>query len=362
MIKLINCCKNEFVDITKNKDLICFCAGNEFERVCIDYPQITDRIRFVADNYQKGETIRVQDKDYPVIPFESDIKFGDNYIGIITTVKYADEVIDQLDKNECYNGMLVFFPFFFKTEASRITFYNQNKTIPKKIHYCWFGKNDIPKEYLENIETWKRNCPDYEIIRWDEGNYDVRKNSYMKQAYDMQKWAFVPDFARLDIINHYGGIYLDTDVEILRPLDDLLGFKLFCGFEEKNLVAFGLGFGGIANNPILQEMMDMYESLSFINEDGSLNMTASPIYQTMILQKHGLKCDGTYQLIDGCAVFPQEYFSPIDIYGWGGISHNTFSIHKYAATWFDESMQQQKNKITEMVKRLKVRMLEFDAN
>ena len=101
--------------------------------------------------------------------------------------------------------------------------------IPKKIHYCWFGGNPLPELAIRCIESWKKYCPDYEIIRWDESNYDVTKNKYMYQAYENKRWGFVPDYARLDIIYNYGGIYLDTDVELLNSLDDLLDQKCFLG-------------------------------------------------------------------------------------------------------------------------------------
>ena len=108
--------------------------------------------------------------------------------------------------------------------------------IPKVIHYCWFGKNELPEDAKRCIASWKKFCPDYEIIEWNETNYDVRKNKYMSDAYDEKKWAFVSDYARIDIIYNYGGIYLDTDVELLRPLDELLKDKMFCGWESRDSI------------------------------------------------------------------------------------------------------------------------------
>lgn len=131
--------------------------------------------------------------------------------------------------------------------------------IPKKIHYCWFGKNPLPNEVKKCIESWKLFCPDYEIIEWNEENYDVFKIDYMAEAYKAEKYAFVSDYARLDIIYNNGGIYLDTDVELIRPLDDLLHHSCYLGMELPGRVATGLGFGAVKGNNFLYENMKYYE-------------------------------------------------------------------------------------------------------
>ena len=223
--------------------------------------------------------------------------------------------------------------------------------IPKVIHYCWFGKNELPEDAKRCIASWKKFCPDYEIIEWNETNYDVRKNKYMSDAYDEKKWAFVSDYARIDIIYNYGGIYLDTDVELLRPLDELLKDKMFCGWESRdsildknkivyeNSVAFGLGFGAEKNNNALKDMMKLYEKLNFINEDGSLNLMACPHYQTEILKQYGLDdTKRTYQkLKDEIIVYPESYFSPKSMTtGKIILTDETYSIHHFSGTWIEK--------------------------
>jgi len=125
-------------------------------------------------------------------------------------------------------------------------------SIPKIIHYCWFGNNELTQSALDCINSWKKYCPDYTIIRWDETNFDVNKYVFTKEAYEMKKWAFVSDVARLDIIYNNGGIYLDTDVELIRNIDSLLKDELFIGFENKEYVANGLGFGAVKGNEIIK--------------------------------------------------------------------------------------------------------------
>ena len=216
--------------------------------------------------------------------------------------------------------------------------------IPKTIHYCWFGKNELPESAKKCIESWKKFCPDYKIIQWNEENYDVRKNKYMSQAYDEKMWAFVSDYARFDIINEHGGIYLDTDVELIKSLDDFLKDKMFCGWESRdsiqnknmeNSVNFGLGYGSEKNNPILKDILKVYDNLLFINPDGTLNLIACPHYQTLVLKKYGLDdSKRSYQKLNDVIIYPETFFSPKSmITGEINITPDTVSIHHFSASW-----------------------------
>ena len=214
-------------------------------------------------------------------------------------------------------------------------------SIPKIIHYSWFGKGPIPEKNLKYIESWKRFCPDYEIKLWTEDNYDISKNRFMKQAYDNKKYAFVPDFARLDILYNYGGIYFDVDVEVIKNIDSLLEHKAFLGLGEANgkyYVSCGLGFGAEKNLPLLKELMSVYEDCDFISEDGSMNMKPSPIITNeILLEKRGLVFEkNQFYNIDGAIIYPTEYFDPKS-YDTGkiNITDNTFTIHHYDGTWID---------------------------
>ena len=209
--------------------------------------------------------------------------------------------------------------------------------IPKIIHYCWFGNNDLPELAQKCIESWKKYCPDYDFIRWDESNYDLKKNLYIKQAYESKQWCFVSDYARLDVVYNYGGIYLDTDVELLRPIDDLLQYESFAGVENGNLVNFGLGFGAEKHSTVIRNIMKEYEGRKFIKNDGEMDRTPCPIIQTNYLKTIGFKENNDIQNLDGIVIFPKEYFSPKDfLTGKLVITNNTYSIHHYQAAWLDE--------------------------
>lgn len=225
--------------------------------------------------------------------------------------------------------------------------------IPKKIHYCWIGGNPLPASAKKCIESWKKYCPDYEIIEWNETNYDFTKNQYMKDALEAKKWGFVPDYARLDIIYQHGGIYLDTDVEVIKSFDDLLSNQGFAGFESETLVNFGQGFAAEKGNSVIKSLLDSYESLSFKNDDGSLNLIASPALNTATLKELGLKQTKEIQNIQGCfTIYPIEYFCPKSfIDGIIRITENTYSIHHFDASWFTE--EQQKDKLERWNKKQK---------
>ena len=218
--------------------------------------------------------------------------------------------------------------------------------IPKIIHYCWVGGNPKPESVLYCIESWKKYCPEYEIKEWNESNYDFTQNLYMNQAYEAKKWGFVPDYARLDIIYKYGGIYLDTDVEVIRSLDELLKNNSFFGFEDTGeneyFVACGLGFGAKPGNELIKKLRDYYETVSFLNVDNSLNLTPAPRHNLKVFEEYGVQMNNQYQDMEGNIFFPSEYFCP-KIFKTG-VTHktkNTFSIHHFTASWMDEKIRKE---------------------
>jgi hypothetical protein len=211
-------------------------------------------------------------------------------------------------------------------------------SIPKKISYCWFGGNPLPEKITKCIESWKKYCPDYEIIRWDETNYDVNKIPFVRDAYKEKKWAFVSDYARLDIIYNQGGIYLDTDVELVKNIDFLLEDEAFFAIEKGNAnIATGLGFGAEAGNAIVKENMQVYEEASFYKEDGSLNLKACPVITTELMEAKGYVREDKLQKVAGAVIYPSEYFCPMDFAGNMKKTENTVGIHWYDATWLSAS-------------------------
>lgn len=207
--------------------------------------------------------------------------------------------------------------------------------IPKIIHYCWFGGNPLGEKEKKCIESWKKFCPDYKIKEWNESNFDVSLFPYTKQAYDNKKYAFLTDVARLDIVYNEGGIYFDTDVELIKNLDSLLSDKAFFAFENGEYIATGLGFGAEAGNDVVKANRDLYKRISFVNDDGSLNLKGCPKYTTELMLPLGLKQDDSEQMIAGeVHIYPTEYFNPYDyVTGKLNVTENTYSVHWYSNSW-----------------------------
>lgn len=205
--------------------------------------------------------------------------------------------------------------------------------IPKIIHYCWFGNNKKSKLIEKCIKSWRELCPDYEIIEWNESNFDININEYVKGAYESKMWAYVSDYARFHILSEYGGFYLDTDVQLLKPLDDLREFDSVVGFSSPQIVATGLIFACHKNNWLCNEVLKTYEGQKFIN-DAPEKILAIGRRVTAILVENGLKLDGTRQSVNAIEVFPVEYFNPTNGDVHRKPSDCSYSIHHYAATWF----------------------------
>ena len=213
--------------------------------------------------------------------------------------------------------------------------------IPKIIHYCWFGGKPLPKTAIKCINSWKNYFPDFEIKEWNETNYDVEKIPYIAEAYYKKKYAFVSDYARFDILYKFGGVYFDTDVEVIKSFNDILERGAFMGCEadggepEIN-VAPGLGIAAEAGMDIYKEILDYYDNERFLNEDGSINNETVVKKTTRILIERGLKNYKGIQKVAGITVYPKEYFNPLkDSTGVMNITENTRSIHWYAKSWID---------------------------
>ncbi len=203
--------------------------------------------------------------------------------------------------------------------------------IPKVIHYCWFGGNPLPESAIKCIESWKKFCPDYEIKQWSEENYDINKIQYVKEAYQEKKYAFVTDVARLDIIYHEGGIYLDTDVEIIKSLDQLLDNSLYLGMETTGRVNTGLGFGAEPKHKFVKDNLNLYADIPFVS-----NITCVT-YTTNMLKRYGLRNRNELQQLETILVLPTEYLCPL-IFETNRlkITENTYSIHHYDMSWKDK--------------------------
>lgn len=239
--------------------------------------------------------------------------------------------------------------------------------IPKVIHYCWFGHNPLPESAKKCIDSWRKFLPDYEIKEWNEDNFDVNIIPYTQQAYEAKKYAFVSDYARFWILYHHGGVYFDTDVEVIRPMDDIIEKGPFMGREkgafikdicDNHIVAKGdAGLGvapglGLGVNPglgLMKKMLDYYDGKHFVCEVNVRNQITVVHICTKVLMESGLQnVDGIQKVEDECYIYPSEYFCPINVTtGRIHVEKNTRTIHHYAGTWVDKKFS-----VKDLIKRL----------
>lgn len=205
--------------------------------------------------------------------------------------------------------------------------------IPKVIHYCWFGRGQMPKLALKCIESWKKYCPDYEIKEWNEDNFDLDMYPYVREAYDARKFAFVTDVVRLYALYHEGGIYMDTDVEVIKPLDSLLQYEAVSGFESPTQIPTGL-MASRDGHPLFKELLDEYNGIHFHRPDGTLDTTTNVTRISNTCLKYGLRLDNTLQTVCGFTLLPKDYLCPKS-YKTGELelTANTLCIHHFSGSW-----------------------------
>ena len=208
--------------------------------------------------------------------------------------------------------------------------------IPKIIHYCWFGRGEKPKLAKKCIASWKKYCPDFEIIEWNEDNFETDKYPYAKYCLENKKWAFLSDFVRLIVVYNHGGVYFDTDVEVIRPIESLLVYNAFYGFENESNIATGLGFGAIPKHETVDAMIRKYYELK-ADTEGKYPLVICPALNTEALVPMGLELNGKFQKINGAAILPVDYLNPYDDpTGRLNKTKNTVSIHWYSKSWMNK--------------------------
>ena len=207
--------------------------------------------------------------------------------------------------------------------------------IPKLIHYCWFGQGQMPELAIYCINSWKKYLPDYEFILWNEDNFDINCNEYVKEAYESKKFAFVTDYVRLYALYNYGGIYMDTDVEVLKPLDKFLKHQAFTGCENNKICVTGT-MAAEKNHKWIEDLLKEYDERKFILFDGSYDTTPNTqIITKVTMEKYGWKPLNEHQVLkEGLNIYPFDYFCAKDLQtGRIDISENTHTIHHFSGSW-----------------------------
>ncbi len=364
MLRIKNMGPKAFKNYIKDKRVIIFGAGRALES-CFDIYFNCIKSGLIVDNNKHiwGKKISYNDKDYEIFPPHKIIEEVQNngkggIVCFITSSIYAAEIIEELDRVRELEGMECFVRALVSDTKEWLPDYEFTRgksLIPKKIHYVWLGGGELPDEYKKNIETWKNNNPDYEFIQWNEETYDLDKYSYVREAYEAKEWAFASNLIRFDVIYKYGGIYLDTDVEVRKSMDCLLNDEAFFGMGRADSVNVGGGFGACANHPLIKNIFSLLSTSHFITTEGKKKNI--PLHSIIhpIIREWGFTIENCYQNVKGVALYPKEVFSPVSIYGYEDYySDKTISVHKENGSWKNEI---ERNKCLELKDKMRRRII-----
>lgn len=356
------CGINDFLDIIDNKKIICFGLGVRARMICENYNKILNHIEFFVDNDKKKQGAHViLGKTFEVVSSECllGLEHYENRVMLITT-KFFNEIIEQFEGSDKLKDLDAYiYPLMeeyeetYEADNCKIE-HITDTPIPKIIHYCWLGQNKKSELHEKCISSWKKYCPDYKIIEWNESNFDININKYVKEAYASKKYAFVSDFVRLYAIYNYGGIYMDTDVEIIKPIDDLLFVPGFMSFETKKYIQSGI-MAGEKGNLWFKEQLDSYREDSFFDENGNPILVTNVERITRISkEQHGFIPNGSKQQLKyGIIIYPRAFFCPKSVVtNKINISKNTYAIHHFALTWFGKGVEERNIKLYEYIKNM----------
>ena len=352
---ILRCCSfEEMADdiLQNNKKILMFGAGVigqiTVPEILKKYDLIQYLDSYIDNNSEKWKYPIVLDNREYKIKSPAYLTECDKNTTILINISRFFEVKAQLENMKCTENMTVYImPMMcIHNMCSKISEGNivqsEKPLIPKKIHYMWLGGSPIPFKLQKCIDTWKSHCPDYEIIEWNEKNYDIGRHPYMEQAYKAGAYGFVPDYARLDILYYYGGFYLDTDVELLKSLDELRSQEAFCGVEKWQVLNFGGCSGAVRKHPMIKKFLDKRNQIYFLDDKKNQNKNTCGFYDTRVILNEGYKIDGTSQCVNGMNIYAYDYFHPYDyMSGLLNITEHTYSVHHFNGGWLDENMKKQ---------------------
>lgn len=381
MVNFINLSYENYLKKYRDYKIVCVGAGGTclaFIKQHMDKPEMLGNIICIADNDVNKAGVSIQAgtrfltvENLSAYSFESKKLLNEKtVIFLLVNEVYAIPVLRQLDGMQCFDGMdciyglgtfqwgYSFYPLPKQTEEV-LSETTQEHRIPDRIHYCWFGGGKIPDRNKRCIDSWSRLYPDYEIRFWNEETYDMSNvPAYVTEAYEAEKYAFVSDYVRLDVIHKFGGIYLDTDVELIRKIDDFQKYRAFFAFMEYGEIATGLGFGGEAGCAEIKEMMDLYQEIPFKMQDGSYNLTPCPRYTNDYFRRRGISMDNILQIDKDILFLPSDYLCPMTPVpckdGSYQLAQLVLTHHTRAVHWCDNSWKDQEDReIFEQEKELR---------
>lgn len=346
-MRFINLTYENFLKRIENKTVILFGVSSAWHYYHKVFPDITQhmltKVKFIVDNSveKQGRIFHILGKDYEVKSVE-DITSVENCVILITvSLAYQQQICQQLTEMnlpaemECFSLPLMTYSHE-KVDNSCVEEYFETHTeqrIDAKIHSFWFSGEEKPDVYKRCISSWHKYCPQFEIIEWNGDNYDITQNQYMKEAFEHRKWAFVSDYARLDVIYRYGGIYLDMDVELLAPLEKLLNAESFFCRQEDGLLELGSGFGASAGNPFIKQMLETYKNRRLIASSGEIDMTPQPEWLSDVFVENRFYKNHNSEIIGNCLVLSNDYI--MCAAGNDAAERAKLGVHWHNGGWLD---------------------------
>lgn len=347
-MKFVNASYEEFLKNRKHRKVIHFGASSAWKHHLRMFPDISsevlDNTLFAVDNDEKKQGTQIE-VDSRCIHIENAGKIREmsDYVILITVaLAYQEDICRQLsdmglpEDVECYSLPLMAYNFRETDNTCVETYFNEHTTAVNepRIHSFWFSGEKKTELYKRCIDSWHKYCPDFEIFEWNAENYDVTKNQYMFEAFQHGKWAFVSDYARLDVVYHYGGIYMDMDVELLAPITQLLNADSFFCRQDDGYLELGSGFGAKAGNSLIGEMLQTYQNRKYILENGEADMTSQPIWISGVLKKHGIHRSHDSQKIGNGLILSNDYISCNA--GRNPMKHPKIGVHWHNGGWLSE--------------------------
>ncbi|MBO6241861.1 MAG: hypothetical protein J6O61_13630 [Butyrivibrio sp.] len=332
----------------KTKDIICWGNGKHYRNITYPFLQKSGLIKNLKGFADASDKEKLAQMDR-------------NKTAILIAVTGYDEILGQLKADERLSGFEAVPSIYLEALYEDMLLLSVNKpplnyrkqdkpVIPKLIHAIWFSGDPMPELYLRCLESWKKYAPDCEIKIWNMETYKPDRCLFFEQAIEQKNWAFASDYARADLLYRYGGIYMDLDVEMLRPIDDLLYNDAYMSFESLDRIECGSGMGARPGHPVIKEICESYEERPYLKADGTWDNSTCPVRYTQVIEKHGLKKDGGFQFVEDITVYPFEVLTGKSFDT--GIIYNTelsYTIHHHNGSWIPDPAHKAMNERYEKI-------------
>jgi hypothetical protein len=346
MERLTNITLESIKRIIQDNNILCWGCGNQGKRwaMYMNNWKLSDHLLgYIDNNLSKiGTTYECHGREYHIYSFnEAEDEFDSATILLISCLDY-ESVYKQLEECGCKFARVISLAEIAQAQLlvsdyPEVVKESEEELIPRIIHYAWLG-GEKPDFIKRNIEGWHKLCPDYEIIEWNEHNYDVTKNKYMYQAYQKKKWGFVSDYLRLDVVYQQGGIYLDTDIEMIKRPDELLHQRCFGCSDATFTMNLGSGFGARPRCKIIRNLRDYYDNVSFVGEDGSIDNTSCNTHSFRVLEQRKYIITDNLQRIGEMNIYPMIFQGAAQYTRTRKVTEKTFWVHYGSISWMDDAV------------------------